>query len=61
MSSWLNVSVRRCMPTNLAELRSAAAALRADLPDGSDIRYSLKANPHPIVVRTLVAQGLGRK
>ncbi|MFJ2054638.1 acyl-CoA dehydrogenase family protein [Streptomyces sp. NPDC087908] len=35
----------------------SAAALRRELPDGSILFYSLKANPHPEVVRALRAAG----
>ncbi|MFD4543087.1 type III PLP-dependent enzyme [Streptomyces bauhiniae] len=43
---------------DLAVLREAADALRADLPAGSALLYSVKANPHPLVVRELAACGL---
>ncbi|MFI5758501.1 type III PLP-dependent enzyme [Streptomyces sp. NPDC051569] len=44
---------------DLAALRTAATALADDLPAGTERLYSLKANPHPAVVRELAAHGLG--
>jgi diaminopimelate decarboxylase len=41
----------------LAEVRRAYATLRAALPMPSDLYYSVKANPHPLLVRELVALG----
>ncbi|GGM88758.1 type III PLP-dependent enzyme [Streptomyces fuscichromogenes] len=43
---------------DLAALREAATALRADLPAGAELLYSVKANPHPLVIRELAACGL---
>ncbi|MDO0925024.1 type III PLP-dependent enzyme [Streptomyces sp. TG1A-8] len=43
---------------DLAAVRHAATALVADLPVGSDLLYSVKANPHPRVVAELVSLGL---
>ncbi|MFJ2867676.1 type III PLP-dependent enzyme [Kitasatospora sp. NPDC087314] len=43
---------------DLAALREAATGLRADLPAGAELLYSVKANPHPRVVRELAACGL---
>ncbi|MFD8611793.1 type III PLP-dependent enzyme [Streptomyces sp. NPDC059631] len=42
---------------DLAELRAAHAALRRALPEGARLYYSLKANPHPELVRGLAAAG----
>ncbi|MEV7869743.1 type III PLP-dependent enzyme [Streptomyces sp. NPDC088124] len=42
---------------DLAVVRSSFAALRDDLPVGSELFYSLKANPHPRLVAQLVALG----
>ncbi len=38
---------------DLDEVRRCHALLRSSLPQPSEIYYSLKANPHPFVVRTL--------
>ncbi len=43
---------------DLAEVRRAHADLRAAVPRGTDVFYSLKANPHPGVVRELVRAGV---
>ncbi|MFI9326076.1 acyl-CoA dehydrogenase family protein [Kitasatospora sp. NPDC052868] len=42
---------------DLARATEAAAALRDRLPTGATLFYSLKANPHPDVVRTLRSAG----
>ncbi|MET9696470.1 type III PLP-dependent enzyme [Streptomyces sp. NPDC006529] len=42
---------------DLARAERAAADLRAALPGGSHLYYSLKANPHPELVRTLRLAG----
>lgn len=42
---------------DLAEVRRNHSALRAALPDGSGLYYSLKANAHPALLRTLRAEG----
>ncbi|MEU6238036.1 type III PLP-dependent enzyme [Kitasatospora sp. NPDC047058] len=42
---------------DLDRVTRAAADLRAALPDGSRLYYSLKANPHPELVRTLRLAG----
>ncbi|MGW7466957.1 type III PLP-dependent enzyme [Streptomyces xantholiticus] len=42
---------------DLSAVRRAAAALREDLPAGSRMFYSVKANPHPLVIETLRAEG----
>lgn len=42
---------------DLAAVRAAAAELRSDLPTGARLFYSLKANPHPLLVETLRAAG----
>ncbi|EYT81903.1 decarboxylase [Streptomyces sp. Tu 6176] len=42
---------------DLAELRAAHAALRRALPEEARLYYSLKANPHPELVRELAAAG----
>ncbi|MEV6044013.1 type III PLP-dependent enzyme [Streptomyces xanthochromogenes] len=42
---------------DLAAVRHAASALRDDLPTGSRVYYSLKANPHPRVVEALRTEG----
>jgi diaminopimelate decarboxylase len=42
---------------DLAAVRTAAAALRDDLPAGAELLYSVKANPHPDVVREVLAAG----
>ncbi|SDZ35577.1 diaminopimelate decarboxylase [Amycolatopsis xylanica] len=44
---------------DLARVRSAAALLRAELPAEARVFYSLKANPHPAIVSTCLAEGLG--
>jgi diaminopimelate decarboxylase len=38
---------------DLAEVRASHALLRAALPESVEVAYSLKANPHPALVRTL--------
>lgn len=43
----------------LDHVRAAVQALRRILPDGVRLYYSVKANPHPAVVRELAAHGLG--
>ncbi|MEV4878668.1 type III PLP-dependent enzyme [Streptomyces cyaneofuscatus] len=42
---------------DLAEVRRNHSALRAALPDGCGLYYSLKANAHPALLRTLRAEG----
>ncbi|MFD9498146.1 type III PLP-dependent enzyme [Streptomyces sp. NPDC060035] len=42
----------------LDEVRKTATALLRGLPQPSRLYYSLKANPHPSVVRELTAQGV---
>jgi diaminopimelate decarboxylase len=42
---------------DLDELRRSHAALRAAIPPETHLFYSLKANPHPAVVRALCAAG----
>ncbi len=42
---------------DLAAVRRAAAMLREDLPPAARIFYSLKANPHPLLVEALRAEG----
>ncbi|MEU7477848.1 type III PLP-dependent enzyme [Lentzea sp. NPDC042327] len=42
---------------DLDEVRRCHALLRSSLPEPSEIYYSLKANPHPLVVRALREQG----
>jgi len=44
---------------DLAEVRRATEALRGRLPAGSRLLYSMKANPHPLIVRQLVDLGCG--
>ena len=44
---------------DLAEVRAAAADLQAALPAPATVLYSLKANPHPEVVRALRTAGCG--
>ncbi len=41
----------------LARVRAAYDDLKAALPDGTDLHYSVKANPHPLVVAALAARG----
>lgn len=41
----------------LAALAEAHATLRAALPDPSALYYSVKANPHPELIRSLAASG----
>jgi diaminopimelate decarboxylase len=41
----------------LAEVRRAYTQLRGCLPEPSTLLYSLKANPHPVVLRTLCELG----
>lgn len=43
---------------DLAEIRANTARLRAALPAGSRLYYSLKANPHPCVLTELRAQAV---
>ncbi len=43
----------------LGEIRDAHKRLVLSLPAGSSLVYSLKANPHPALVRTLAALGCG--
>jgi diaminopimelate decarboxylase len=38
---------------DLAEVRASHALLRAAVPESVEVAYSLKANPHPALVRTL--------
>lgn len=42
---------------DLADVRAAHGDLRAALPDGVGLHYSLKANPHPDIVAALAALG----
>lgn len=42
---------------DLAAVRAAHSDLRAALPDGAVLHYSLKANPHPLLVRELNSLG----
>ena len=42
---------------DLAEVRANHASLRAALPAGAGLYYSLKANPHPALLRELRAGG----
>lgn len=44
---------------DLDAVRRAHGMLRAALPEPSHLLYSLKANPHPAVVRTLAELGCG--
>lgn len=44
---------------SLDEVRDAYRLLRQALPEPSQILYSLKANPHPLIVRTLAGLGCG--
>ncbi len=44
---------------SLDEVRAAYRQLRAVLPEPSRILYSLKANPHPDLVRALIEEGAG--
>jgi diaminopimelate decarboxylase len=48
-----------CYVYDLAELRHRHRVLRAGLPQPSELLYALKANPHPDVVATLLAEGCG--
>lgn len=43
---------------DLASVRGAARALRTDLPPATRLLYSVKANPHPLVIRALHGEGL---
>lgn len=43
---------------DLAEVRANTAALRAALPERTDLYYSLKANPHPAVLAVLRELGV---
>ena len=43
---------------DLAAVRTAVAALHDDLPVGAELLYSVKANPHPAVVREILSAGL---
>ncbi|GAA1946295.1 type III PLP-dependent enzyme [Streptomyces durmitorensis] len=42
---------------DVAEVRRSQAQLRASLPERTGLYYSLKANPHPALLRTLRAGG----
>ncbi|KUF18658.1 hypothetical protein [Streptomyces silvensis] len=56
----LNLAARYGTPLyayDLPAVRRAAAALRSDLPAGSRILYSVKANPHPLLIETLRTEG----
>lgn len=58
----LTAAVLEGLPTpayvyDLAEIRRNAVALRAELPAGAVLYYSLKANPHPAVLAELRAAG----
>ncbi|MEV0764748.1 hypothetical protein [Nocardia sp. NPDC050435] len=44
---------------DLAKVRTAATVLRAALPAGAQVFYSLKANPHPDIVAACLAVDLG--
>jgi len=44
---------------DLTVVETQLARLRAALPVGSKIIYSLKANPHPHIVKALIEQGAG--
>lgn len=44
---------------DVSMVRRAARWLLADLPKGADLFYSVKANPHPAVIRVLCELGLG--
>lgn len=44
---------------DLAAVRRSVRDLVADLPPGSQLLYSLKANPHPAIVQQMVDAGLG--
>lgn len=44
---------------DLEQVRQAYRLLRQALPEPSQILYSLKANPHPLLVRTLAELGAG--
>ncbi|MDV9194463.1 type III PLP-dependent enzyme [Streptomyces sp. Wh19] len=43
----------------LDDVRASVQALRRVLPEGVRLYYSVKANPHPTLVRELVGHGLG--
>ncbi|WP_063832315.1 MULTISPECIES: decarboxylase [Streptomyces] len=43
---------------DLAEVRTAAADLRTVLPEGSELYFSVKSNPHPLVGAQLAELGL---
>ncbi|MFI6817455.1 type III PLP-dependent enzyme [Nonomuraea sp. NPDC050328] len=42
----------------LADVSAAAMQLRGQLPEQARLYYSVKANPHPVVIAELVRQGL---
>lgn len=44
---------------DLTELRGLAQGLRSALPVGSTLLYSVKANPHPALIRELNSAGVG--
>ncbi|MFI1966375.1 type III PLP-dependent enzyme [Streptomyces pathocidini] len=46
-----------CYVYDLAEVRGAHALLTSALPEGAPLYYSLKANPHPAVLRQLSRLG----
>lgn len=47
-----------CYVHRLDRIRAAAADLRAAVPQQAELFYSLKANPHPLVVEQLTRLGL---
>lgn len=58
----MDVVARWGTPTylyNFDEVQRSCARLRAALPHNSCVYYSLKANPHPYVVRAAADTGLG--
>ena len=42
---------------HLERAEQALADLRASVPEGADVYYSLKANPHPAIARSLREAG----
>ncbi|MFC4049247.1 type III PLP-dependent enzyme [Actinomadura syzygii] len=61
-SHWTHIADRFGTPAyvyDLDEVTRAHDLLRAALPQPSRLLYSLKANPHPAIVRTLTALGCG--
>lgn len=44
---------------DVAAVRSASRGLREDLPVGTRLLYSVKANPHPLILEAIFSEGIG--